>query len=99
MRMDVKEKKEIERIWKKYDRKMADPISISFDRFTVDGVPTCMAWYGSGGHGRMACFFIGTSHFGSQMHCMCLSKRIWPDDNNILRPVDGCPLWPEGDKE
>lgn len=82
-----------EEIWKRHDRKTKDSVVLRFDRFTVDGKPACMAWYGNGGHDRMACFFLGASHFGSKHHCLYCDEEIWPSESEMLEPVDKCPLW------
>ena len=80
-------------IWKRHIRKKCDTVTLSFDRFTVDKTPVCMAWYGLGGYERMACSFLGTSHFGSRYHCLYCNEEIFPDENSMLNPVGECPLW------
>ena len=85
--------REMDELWHKFKRAQVKPATLEFQKFTINGKPTCMAWYGLGSHARMACQFIGTSHFGSKLHCLYTGNEIYPEEDGGLVPVTGCPLW------
>lgn len=88
---------ESEERWARHKREESEPALLEVRRFKVDGKPACMAWYGSGGHGRLACHAIGTSHMGSKTFCMFTGDELWPAvAGGILEPHDKCPVWRDG---
>jgi hypothetical protein len=78
-----------DKIYKKHKHEKVEPATITVDRFTLDDKPTCMSWYGSETHERMACRFLMTSRFGTRYHCGISGYRL-PED---LSPTEHCPLW------
>ena len=80
--------KDMGEIYKTHLREEVEPVTVEIRRFTVDGEPACMAWYGLGSHERMACQFVGSAHFGSKAICMITGEQV--RDN---RPIVGCIVW------
>lgn len=81
--------KELKDIYKRHTHEYADCIELEFKRFLMDGKPTCLSWYGGGGHERMACIMLGSTRFGTQPMCLFTLEKI--DDQH--NPTKNCPLW------
>ena len=73
-------------------------IPITVDGFTINGEPTCMAWYGDEHQERMACRFLAASNFGTKFHCLYCNVRLYNLNNGFLEPSGECPLWGDSDE-
>lgn len=81
--------------FEKYKRE-TEIVSVEFERFTVNGLPTCMAWFGDNDHKRQCCSFLGTSNFGTVDRCLMTGERLHADYENfetLTTPRKNCPLW------
>ena len=78
-------------------RREVSEVALSIRRFKVEGLPTCLSWYGSEDHPREVCRFYGTRQFGTQPVCLAMADNIhYYDDvlgGYLCRPVEGCPVW------
>ena len=75
----------------KYIRR-TEVVSISVERHTLNGQPTCCAWNGGGGKKRRVCRFLGATHFGTRPVCMASGQAIYKE-NGLLSPDKHCPVW------
>lgn len=71
-------------------------VPIMVRKFAVQGLPTCLSWYGDDNHQREACQFLLTRHFGTIFVCAFSGADIQnygDDENNLLQPPENCPIW------
>lgn len=70
--------------------------TINIKTYYVDGIHTCMSWYGSSEHAREACMFLGSMKFGTVNVCMFLESLLYEYDGGkyptLLKPDCNCPL-------
>jgi len=80
----------------KHERK-SEKVVMEVERFTVDGKPVCIAWYGDEEHPRMGCRFLLARHFGTIYVCGVNGQdcdEYFEDGmTDFPKPVQGCPLW------
>jgi len=79
--------KEMNEIFARNERS-TEQITMTINRYRLNGKPVCLSWWGSKKHPRQACQFYGTSHFGTRSACLYLGVTTWPDT------IPGkCPVW------
>lgn len=86
----------IQEIYNKHVRKEEEPFLLECPRYTVDGKPSCCAWYGHHmPHLRMVCRFLMDVNYRykSMNVCGALGKELNTDDDNFVEPHENCPLW------
>ena len=67
---------------------------IEVDRFTMNGEPTCLSWYGCDKHKREMCQFLLARKFGTVYVCGLTGADIYEHDKSpTIRPLKDCPLW------
>jgi hypothetical protein len=73
-------------------KRCTEVVNISVERHTINGKPTCCAWYGGKRLKRRVCQFLGATHFGTRPVCMATGASIH-DGGLALVPADNCPVW------
>lgn len=73
-------------------KRTSDKIEIEFDRYFIDGIPVCCAWWGDDKFPRMMCKFYGSRKFGCQPVCMMTGEDLHEEPNIINRVPETCIL-------
>ena len=67
-------------------------ISLTIERFTFEGDPTCSAMNASkDSKDRMVCIFLRTRRFGTEFICNFLEEIL--ESDSLIVPHTNCPLW------
>ena len=77
-------------------KRETEEINLKIARFTVDGRPACISWFGDENNEREMCRFYMTSGLGTRSVCgLTLKKLEEYTDITILKPNSDCPIWEE----
>lgn len=76
-------------LWKKHDRKAEGSVQLEFERYIIDGKPTCVAWAGTGGYPKLMCGLLKQTW---EYKCAWCDTKLERDGARVV-PDEKCPLW------
>ena len=78
-------------MYKKHKR-TKDKVTIEVERFYIDGIPVCCAWWCDEKHPRMMCRFYGARGMGFQPVCLMTGEDLHETSHVLNRVPDTCTL-------
>jgi len=80
-----------QKIYEKYKREKK-VVQIEVEKFYIDSVQVCCAWWGDGYHDRMMCRFYGARNLGAQPVCLAMGEDLRERHDKINKVPDFCIL-------